>query len=80
MKLARQQTDKLRNPSWQDIEVVNRGEVLFISATFRSEQCIPDELLQVLSPFMNPVSIIVNLFSVGRHLSGLHKHRHTQST
>lgn len=52
-------------------------EVVFVSATLSSQQCIPDELLQVLSSFMNPVSIILNLLSVSRHLSGLYKQTHT---
>lgn len=59
------------------MEAVNGGEVVFASATFSSQQCIPDELLQVLGSFMNPVSIILNLLSISRHLSGLYTHRHT---
>lgn len=52
--------------------VDNGGQLVFISATFSSQQRIPDELLQVLGSFMNPVSIILHLLSVSRHLSGLH--------
>lgn len=54
------------------METVNGEEVVFVSATFSSQQCIPDELLQVISSLMNPVSIIFNLFSISRHLGGLH--------
>lgn len=77
MKLVRQSTDKSRNPCWRDTEAVNGGEVVFVSVTLSSQQCIPDELLQVLGSFMNPVSIILDLLSVSRHLSGLYTHIYT---
>lgn len=59
------------------MEAANGGEAALVPATFSSQQRIPDELLQVLSSFMNPVSIVLDLLSVSRHLRGLYTHTHT---
>lgn len=54
------------------MEAGNGEEVVFVPATFGSQQRIPDEPLQVIGSLMNPVGIIFNLLSVSRHLGGLH--------
>lgn len=69
-----------REASWQEMKAVNGREVAFVSSTFSSQQRVPDELFQVLGSFMNPVSVVFNLLSISRHLSGLHTHTHKQKS
>lgn len=52
---------------------------LILSATFGSQQYVLDKLLQVFSSIMDPVSIILHLLSISRHLSGLQTHTHTHT-